>query len=129
MNNLFGCSNIEIALQGVGNVYDDCNKPIGKFLVNTCFNKISKFVYIAEYDGIDYLWQSANILKECKPKLNLDIDLPENIQLIMNICDARGIKFLDGGLGYDPNPKKIGELIFYYYKINNGVYKISYGME
>ena len=47
----------------------------------------------------------------------------------MNICDARGIKFLDGGLGYDPNPKKIGELIFYYYKIKNGVYKISYGME
>ena len=68
-------------------------------------------------------------MKECKPKLNLDIDLPENIQLIMNICDARGIKFLDDGLGYDPNPKKIGELIFYYYKIKNGVYKISYGME
>ena len=43
MNNLFGCSNIEMALQGVGNVYDDCNNLIGKFLVNTCFNnKISK---------------------------------------------------------------------------------------
>ena len=119
---------ITLALRNFGCVYDKDDKCVGKFLVNsTGFNiggSMPRYFCVIDGADVNRLWYSVDDLHEANPNSNSAKNLPDNIYILMDICDGTNVSMLGSGIAWCDEPRVIGNLFYYYSKISDGVYTL-----
>ena len=121
----FDSSGIPIAIAGVGYVYDEYDIEIGRFLVDSTFRmNIHQYFFLHTHGNID-IWESAQYLEDCKPEPDMLECFTNKIKIVMNVVSAVNVNWVIGGFGFLKEGSKIGELTFWYYKCEKGIYRIE----
>lgn len=113
-----------IGMGGVGRVYDEYDIPIGNFLVDSnCGRHVAQYFFL-HLPGDDNFWASANTIEECNPAPDMLECFTNRIKIVIDI-----IKEIDAGwvleIGYLNKGTKIGEITFWYFKCQKGIYKLD----
>ena len=121
----FDSSGIPIAIAGVGYVYDEYDIEIGRFLVDSTFRmNIPQYFFLHTHGNID-IWESARYLEDCKPEPDMLECFTNKIKIVMDVVIAVNVNWVIGGFGFLKQGSKIGELTFWYYKCEKGIYRIE----
>ena len=122
---IFDSSGIPIAIAGVGYVYDEYDIEIGRFLVDSTFRmNIHQYFFLHTHGNID-IWESAQYLEDCKPEPDMLECFTNKIKIVMDVVSAVNVNWVIGGFGSLKKGSKIGELTFWYYKCEKGIYRIE----
>ena len=118
-------SGIPIAISGVGYVYDEYDIEIGRFLVDSTFRmNVPQYFFLHTHGNID-IWEFAQYLEDCKPEPDMLECFTNKIKIVMNVVSAVNVNWFIGGFGFLEKGSKIGELTFWYYKCEKGIYRIE----
>ena len=118
---------ISLALRNIGCVYDKDDKCIGKFIVNSAgFNvgSMPKYFYVIDGNYVDRLWISSDDVQDIDVNQDSAKNLPDNIYILMDICDGTNVSMLGSGIAWCDEPRVIGNLSYFYSKISDGVYAL-----
>ena len=122
---IFDSSGIPIAIAGVGYVYDEYDIEIGRFLVDSTFRmNIHQYFFLHTHGNID-IWESAQYLEDCKPEPDMLECFTNKIKIVMDVVSRVNVNWVIGEFGFLKEGSKIGELTFWYYKCEKGVYRIE----
>ena len=113
-------SGIPIAISGVGYVYDEYDIEIGRFLVDSTLRmRVPQYFFLHTHGNID-IWESAYYFEDCKPEPDMLECFTNKIKIVMDVVSR-----VNGTFGYLKEGSKIGELTFWYYKCEKGIYRIE----
>ena len=118
-------NNIPIAISGVGYVYDEYDIEIGRFLVDSTFRmNIPQYFFLHTHGDID-IWEFAQYLEDCKPEPDMLECFTNKIKIVMDVVSRVNVNWVIGEFGFLKEGSKIGELTFWYYKCEKGIYRIE----
>ena len=118
-------SGIPIAISGVGYVYDEYDIEIGRFLVDSTFRmNIPQYFFLHTHGDID-IWEFAQYLEDCKPEPDMLECFTNKIKIVMDVVSRVNVNWVIGEFGFLKEGSKIGELTFWYYKCEKGIYRIE----
>ena len=118
-------SGIPIAIAGVGYVYDEYDIEIGRFLVDSTFRmNIPQYFFLHTHGDID-IWEFAQYLEDCKPEPDMLECFTNKIKIVMDVVSRVNVNWVIGEFGFLKEGSKIGELTFWYYKCEKGIYRIE----
>ena len=116
---------IPIAISGVGYVYDEYDIEIGRFLVDSTLRlSAPQYFFLHTHGDID-IWASANYIEDCNPAPDMLECFTNKIKIVMDVVSAVDVTWVISGFGFLKEGSKIGELIFWYYKCEKGIYRVE----
>ena len=118
-------SGIPIAISGVGYVYDEYDIEIGRFLVDSTLRmNVPQYFFLHTHGNID-IWEFAQYLEDCKPEPDMLECFTNKIKIVMDVVSRVNVNWVIGEFGFLKEGSKIGELTFWYYKCEKGIYRIE----